>query len=195
MQVIRGYEFDPTWGIVLILVGLVSFVVRSGTMLAVYGVTLAWAAIMNLLSGDALWMVMGAVQVVLAVVTFLRFGLLRTTVRRLGSDLGADQAGRPDRAAALFPFAGCGLTILSFAGMIGAAVAIGLAEGNSTLWSDQVVGTLYDGLLGVACLGLAFAIAALAARFRYRAISILTTVGFAVILALVVVVLVAGTAA
>jgi hypothetical protein len=54
-------------------------------MVPVYGVTMTWAAISNLLSGNVTRMVFAVLQVILAFSTFRRWVLLRRCVARLAT--------------------------------------------------------------------------------------------------------------
>ena len=193
MQLIRMRDIDPIWGVLLIVVGAASFVFRSAAMLPAYGVLLAWAMISNLSSGDGFWMALGVVQAFLAFCTFRGFLLLRRATGRLGLGLGADPPERPDRAAAVFPFAGCALTAAAFVGVVvlivGAGVWYALDEGGP---SEQALGTAVVVLTDLACLGLALAVAALLARYRFRTVSILAVMGGALLLGGLMVLAVVG---
>lgn len=67
-----GFLSAP-WGVLLLIVGLASFVLRDRVMFVVYAVTIAWAAISNLISGQAAWITFAIVQVILAISLFRKF--------------------------------------------------------------------------------------------------------------------------
>jgi hypothetical protein len=184
MQLTGLRGLDPIWGVVLITVGAASFLFRSAGMLPAYGVLLAWAMISNLSSGNWYWMAFGVLQAFLAFRTFQGFLLLRRATSRLGMGLGADPSERSDRAAAIFPFAGCAFTAAALIGVplliVGAGAWVAMNEQEP---SEQALGTAIDALADLACLGLALAVAALLARYRFRTVSILAVVGGALFLA------------
>lgn len=64
---------DSSWGVLLIVVGLSSLIFQTPAMYIIYGVTLAWAAVNNVLLGSGTWAVFSLVQVVMAVQTFGQF--------------------------------------------------------------------------------------------------------------------------
>jgi hypothetical protein len=184
---------DPVWGAVLILAGAASFVFRSAAMLAAYGVLIAWAMFSNLLSGNWYGMVGAAVQAFLAFGAFRRFLLLRRATIRLDMGLGADLPARSDRAAGVFPFAGCALTTTACIGVVVLIVGAGIWYAvNEQGPSEQALGMAVIFLTDLACLGLALAVAALLARYRFRAVSTLAVVGGALLLAGVLVLAILG---
>jgi hypothetical protein len=184
MQLTGMRDLDPTWGVLLIVVGAASFLFRSATMLPVYGVLLCWAMISNLSTGNWYWMAFGVLQAFLAFRTFQGFRLLRRATSRLDIGLGADLPVRSDRAAGVFPFAGCAFTIAAFVGIVGLIVGAGIWYAvNEQGPSEQILGTAMGFFADLACLGLALAVAALLARYRFRAVSTLAVAGGALLLA------------
>ena len=178
MQLTGMRDLDPTWGVLLIVVGAASFLFRSAAMLPVYGVLLAWAMISNLSTGNWYWMAFGMLQAFLTFRTFQGFLLLRRATSRLDIGLGAVLPARSDRAAGVFPFAGCAFTAAAFIGIVGLIVGGGVWYAlNEQELSDQAVGTAAVFLADLASLGVALAVAALLARYRFRAVSILAVVG------------------
>jgi len=175
---------DPVWGVVLILAGAASFIFRSASMLAAFGVLIAWVMVSNLLSGNWYGMVSGAVQAFLAFGAFRGFLFLRRATSRLDMGLAADSPAQSDRAAGVFPFAGCAFTIAAFIGIIGLIVGTGVWYAlNEQEPSEQALGTAMVFLTDLACRGLALAVAALLARYRFRGVSTLAVVGGALLLA------------
>lgn len=178
VQLVASNFLDPVWGIVLILIAAISFYFRSGAMLPVYGTTLAWAMVCNVLSGEAQWVILGLLQAYWAFTTFRQFLTLRRVTSRLGIGLGADAPVRPDRAASIFPWAGCALSAVSLFGLVALIVVLVvsyvLIEQEP---SEQAVYLAYAVIMDSACLGLALGLAALLARFHRRLVSILAVLG------------------
>ena len=119
--------------------------------------------------------------------------MLRRATSRLDIGLGADLPARSDRAAGVFPFAGCAFTVAAFIGIVGLIVGAGVWYAvNEQEPSEQALGTAMVFLTDLACLGLALAVAALLARYRFRAVSTLAVVGGALLLAGVLVLAILG---
>ncbi len=178
MQLIASRSLDPDWGIVLILIASISLYFRSAAMLPVYGVTMAFAAINNFLSGSPFWFGFGLLQIYWAYATFRQFLILRHSADRLGIGLGTDQSGKPDRAAGLFPWAGCALSVAGPTILVASFVltaASFLASGQGP--SEWLIRLACDVLVYSALLGLALGVAALLARYRRRLVSILALIG------------------
>lgn len=186
-QLIANAVLDPVWGIVLILIGLASFYFRSSAMLPVYGITMAWAAINNVLSGDLRWAALGLLQFYWAIATFREFRVLRRALSRLGISSSTGAADSSDRAAGIFPWAGCALSALAPIGLITlilvAVVSILLTDQEP---SEQAINVAYTVLVDSACLGLALGIAGILSNFQRRVASILATVGGGLMLGLAV---------
>jgi hypothetical protein len=71
---------DPVWGVMLIVLGLLSLVVRKCGMFIVFGCVLILAGIMNLTSGGpggSVWGFFGIFQVLWGIQEFKRFGTFR----------------------------------------------------------------------------------------------------------------------
>lgn len=107
--VISGF-LNAAWGILLILVGLASFYFRTAAMLVIYGVTLGWAAISNLSSGQSGWMAFALFQGFLAVRVFwqfLRFRRAEAESRLASIAETPESEATVERAARIFPWVGC----------------------------------------------------------------------------------------
>ena len=161
---------DRSWGIVLVIAGLASFVFRETPMFVVYGAILAWAGIANLSSGQPGWMAFAVFQFFLAFLTFSKYTHYRRAEKALGSPRG------PQRASRTFPQIGCALGALAFVGMaIIVLAAFIVAIEGSTQYPDLLL-WLESLATGLAVLGLAVAAASLLSGFRYRVLSVLTLV-------------------
>ena len=128
--VASGFLSAP-WGILLLAVGLASFYFREAPMFIVYGVTLAWAAISNLLGGEIGWIIFALFQFFLAFQVFRKFFHFRQAQTEYAT-LRVQEAPHspliPARAVRAFPWAGCVLGTLSLVGLV---TIIVLREGET----------------------------------------------------------------
>ncbi len=185
VQLIAGNFLDPVWGVLLILVAAASFYFRSAAMFPVYGVTMAWAMISNISSGDPRWIVFGLFQGYWSFKTFGQFILLRRAASRLGTGLGTGSPDRSSQAAAIFPWAGCALSAVAAIGLVAviiAAAAWPVLTGQKL--GEQAIVLPLAAVIDLAVLALALGVAALLARYRRRLVSILAVIGGGLMLGL-----------
>jgi hypothetical protein len=112
-----GFLSAP-WGVLLILVGLASFYFRSSAMLVIYAVTLAWASVGNLISGQVLWISFAIFQWFLAFRVFQRFFSFRRDEAALNEEIPDSSGLTPKRTAEIFPWAGGILGAFSVLGFV-----------------------------------------------------------------------------
>ncbi len=115
--VLNGF-FSAPWGLVLLLVGLASFYFRSAAMLAVYGVTISWAMISNLLSGGTGWYFYAAIQLVIAFQIFRRYARFRKAEAELTPEEAAANTLTPGRPVKIFPWLTISLGGISLLGFV-----------------------------------------------------------------------------
>ena len=156
-----------SWGVVLLIAGLASFVFRETPMFVIYGTILAWAALGNMLSGQVSWIAFAVFQLILAFWVFRKYARFRQAEKALG-DLPD-----PQRARRAFPQIGCALGALALSGLVIIfAAAVFLSIGGTTdlpgflVWSESLV-------IGLAVLGLATAAASLLSGYRHKLLAIL----------------------
>lgn len=183
LQLVGGrFGLDPLWGVALILTAVASFFCQSGAMLPVYGVMVGWAMIMNLFSGELVWTGVGLLQVYWTFCIFRDFRSLRRTTARLQMNLASNE-GQTDRAAGLFPYAGCALTAVAWlavaVGFVGLVAWFAVSE---QMPSDGALDTGIMAIMDLACLGLAVSVAAVLARYRLRALSLIGASGSGLLL-------------
>ncbi len=169
-------EWQPvSWGSVLILVGLASFLFHEASMYVIYGVTVGWAAFNNLVSGSLAWMGFAAVQIYITVQLFRKFGDYRTARAEYEASLTEEDptnlAGR-DWAAAVFPWIGIALGGLSLA-------SICLLFGVIVYFASQRIGVptptvemVLQLMVSLSILGGSTSLAALLSRYGNRWFSI-----------------------
>ncbi len=168
--------WDPlSWGSVLILVGLASFLFREASMYVIYAVTICWAAFNNLISGEFSWIGFAVLQVYIAVQLFRRFSNYRTARSDYEATLTGDNpvnlAGK-DRAAGVFPWAGVILGALALANVLLFWGAIFYFAFQGTRVPQSVSSVFAKMMIDLSVLGVAVSLAALLARYRSRAVSI-----------------------
>ncbi len=178
IQIVASAFRDPGWGILLIVVAACSYYFRSAAMFPVYGVTIAWAMICNLLSGDPRWMAFGLLQGYWTFTTFRQFLMIRGATERLGIGLNAGLPDRADRAAGIFSWTGCALSAAAWLGSVSLIAVVVISYALTEQAPDtQVLEITADALMDSACLGLGLAVAAILSRFRRRPVSILGALG------------------
>lgn len=168
-----------SFGLLLIAIGALSFLVREPSMFILYAVTLAWAAIGNMLAFDSAigWALFGLFQVFLSAQVFRRFFVFKKVHKDYTDSLTAEQpqpaASQPTRTDQIFPFASL---VAGSWGFIGAAcgyvalVAVGATQQTNLL---NIAGLTTDVAVIVGVLGFALGLAALLSDSPRRALSII----------------------
>lgn len=185
VQLIASNFLDPVWGVVLILLAAASIYFRSAAMLPVCGVTMAWAMISNISSGNPRWIMFGLLQAYWSFKTFKQFILLRRATSRLGIGLGADTPDRSSQVAVIFPWASCALSAMATIGLVAVIIAVvawPVVTGQEL--GEQAILVALAALLDSAVLAIALGVAALLARYRWQVVSILAIIGGGLILGL-----------
>ncbi len=182
IQLIATSLFEPTFGILILIVGALSFIFIHPALFILYGTTLAWAAISNLLAaatgGQAQWGIFALVQLYLAYTTLREYRLHRRNEESYQEMLKAEGAVEKGRSPdPVFPIGGCALSFVGALLMAGlflmlVILAVQEKEMNQT-WAPWVLGLSQ----GFAVLAIGLSAASLASRFRYRILSILATAG------------------
>lgn len=163
-----GFLSAP-WGVLLLIVGLASFVLRDRVMFVVYAVTIAWAAISNLISGQAAWITFAIVQVILAISLFRKFfhyGKVLETAPGSPLLFPSTATESKSRARGLFPILGFLLGVISIAGFVACVILLMFIPFDRE--SDPLVLALEFGLellVNVGVLGVAVSLSALLAKY------------------------------
>jgi hypothetical protein len=103
-------------GVLTIALGAASLAIREPPMLMLIAGWLGWAAVVNLLSGNWLWMGLALLQVYWAVKRVREFRRLQAAA---AAEPGALESGRAPR---VFPFLALGLGAVSILGFVAAFV-------------------------------------------------------------------------
>lgn len=156
------------WAIVLAAAAVMSFYFSEvAGMFIVYGGLMAWAAIWNILfSGDARWMVTGAIQVVFSIVAFVNYAKYRnakasqpveTSLFNPSTTIARDRKTHLAWLSLVFG-------LIGLAGL-GALITVSIVfyEQEINPWIDTVIGTFFE----VGFLGLPVGIAALFTNRRH----------------------------
>ncbi len=157
---------DPSWGLLLIAVGISSLWFRSASMFVVYTTAITWAAITNIIGGakdggaSTGWLIFGVVQLYLAFQTFRDFRAFSSVTRALDV---------PDRARRLFPIASAVLGLIGLLGMLASVVAISehLHDG-----APEPPGLLVGLAMDAAILAFGLALSSLLSRYGLLVLSL-----------------------
>ncbi len=174
--------FSSSWGLLLVLVGLASFYFRDAAMFVVYGVTLLWATLMNLLSGSSAWLVFSLLQIYWTYQVFRQFFQYRKIQTDYATLLVEEGSSLPRSADRIFPWGGClmgflapvGL-VLTFVGLLFYIAGTGAEELSEPI---LLLGDFIFGLLQtIAILGVGVSLASLLSRFKPTIVNVLGLVG------------------
>jgi len=170
------------WGILLLVVGAASFWFRDSAMFVVYGVTLGWAGLSNMISGQAAWLGIGALQLYLTYRVFKQFlRFRRAQADYVAVHFGADRPTPPvlNRARRLFPWAGCLLSAFGLTSLVvafaAAMIAIALSSSLSAM-PEKTLDFLIGLVVNMGVLGLAIGLASLLSRYRRKALAVIAIV-------------------
>lgn len=171
-----GFLSAP-WGILLIVVGLASFYFRTPVIFVLYAVTLAWAALSNILSGQTGWIVFAIFQFYLAMRVFQQFLHFRQTEAEhieLDTEGVSGSALASERAARVFPWTGCLLGSLSLTGLVAVFVAaVILVESSGSTTVPSFLGLMEGLVVNLGILGFAVGLASLLSGYRRKLVAIL----------------------
>ncbi len=182
LHLILGQFLDAPWGILLILVGLMSFVFREAPMYVIYGVALAWAAISNLLSlelGLVLFALFQFYWTYRVMQRYFRYRKAQVGRRRYLAETGGSSS-HPERAAKVFPWAALLLGGGTLAGLIFFVIGLFLLYANMVSENALVVLLQITVYMGVLALGLGAA--SLFSGYKYRLASALGVVAGSIVL-------------
>lgn len=164
------------WAGLLFMVAAGSFVLKDAVMYVLYTVTLVWAGISNLVSGQSGWMFFSFLQFYRAYQTFRSY----KRFQKLQDDIIHIQMAEIEPAERtwfvapkVFPWLGGMLGIGALAGLVlvvGAIVAISVTSAQEP--SDTLLILAVEIIVNAAVLGVAVSLGALLARYRYKAASI-----------------------
>ncbi|HEX6269639.1 MAG TPA: hypothetical protein VFZ43_05360 [Anaerolineales bacterium] len=177
LHLIGSGILSAPWGLLLIVVGLASFYFRTASMFIVYGVTMSWAALSNLLGGAGGWNIFALLQVYFAWRLFQQFRRFRKVEEELlgtAPDETETPAFPAERTARLFPWLGLFLGGWSLLGLLGVWAAIvisaGVSQGTANI---EFLGLLEGLVVDFGVLGFALALASLLSGYRPKIVAII----------------------
>ncbi|MGD8626828.1 MAG: hypothetical protein PVJ34_19985 [Anaerolineae bacterium] len=184
INLVASSFLSAPYGILLLVVGLASFVFREMSMFVIYGVTLGWAALSNALSAEAGWIIFALFQVYLAFNIFRRFFHYRREMETY-ADTEVMSSPSRQRAARIFPWAGFILGGAALSGVVLLVIgmfALAIVSVGEDLpgYFVFVAGLVVD----VAILGTAVCLASLLSRYKNKIPAILGLVGSLLVLVL-----------
>jgi hypothetical protein len=187
LHLVASGFLDAPWGILLLVVGLASFVFQEAAMFVIYGVTLAWAATSNATGGQAGWIFFALFQLYLAFQIFRRFFVFRKVQAGYAAlRAQADPFARPaeERAARVFPGAGCLVGALALVGAVSIGGGIIAAGVLGATRPPDYLGLLISAVVNLGVLGLAISLAALLSDYRNKPLAVLGILSSVVVLLL-----------
>jgi hypothetical protein len=166
-------EFQNTWAILLVIVGLGSFYFHSPAIFVTYATTMAWAAISNALSGSGGWLFFSLLQVYFTYSIFRQYLQFR---KLFGGSL-------TDRAARPFPWASFFLGLISLMGVVTALVGVILfvgVTGNEQF--PAFLGLIEELAIIFAVLGFSMGLASVLSKYQHKVLSIIGMVASGLVL-------------
>ena len=179
VHLVTSGVLNAPWGIALVLVGVASFFFSTSAMFMVYSVALLWAAVTNAFTGDWLWLVFAAFQVLLAGMVFRRFQRFRAAQTASSEDTPDEDPGgaATEPVAQAFTLAGLGLGLVS---LLGFGVLFGMiltAQASHPLDPGQPVVVFLEGLaVNLGVLGFGAGLGSLLSRYPRRSLGVVSMV-------------------
>lgn len=163
-----GY-LSPSWGVILAVVGLLSFSYKASSMFIVYVVSLMWVGLSNIIAaGIGGWSLFGLYQMFLAFRLYQKYKIFHTNEQTLMAAIGKDENYR--RSEVWFPrlsiLFGGGSFVLYLALIISVLVL-------ATIGFDidpylAALDTTADILSGLGMVGLSISLATLISKYEKR---------------------------
>lgn len=172
LHLITSGFLSAPWGILLIIVGLGSFLFQSASMFIIYAVTLAWAGLSNVLSLEAVWIFFGLYQFYLAFRVFQRFRLFHNMETEASESTVIDSAPK-ERADQFFPwlgsFFGCS-SIVGFGLLVLTVIFIAVGS-NGTATPPDYFGFIEGLIVNFGVLGASIGLASLLSKYKLKALA------------------------
>jgi hypothetical protein len=73
VSIIFSGFLDPIWGVLLIVVGILTLAIKARGMFILIGILLTLAGIMNMFGGGG-WLAFGVLQIYLGIMEFVKYG-------------------------------------------------------------------------------------------------------------------------
>jgi hypothetical protein len=176
IHLIASGLLNSSWGVILVVVGLLSFLFQTSSMYVIYGIVLGWAAVTNALSGETVWILLALFQLYLTVQifrSFFRYRKAEAQVAEMADEIV--QSGTKNRltAAFLFTWSGCIVGMLSLVILVGSfASVVVLGALRKSNIDDSTFEFLLSLSLELGVFAFALGLASLLSRYRYKLASI-----------------------
>jgi hypothetical protein len=164
----------PSWGVILLLVGIASFQIIDPAMFVVYGISLAWVGLNNVISSNfGFWTFFGLFQIYIAYQVYKKYNIYKGQphIEELAQDEESFQ--EQNIASRYFPNVGCWLSAVSlivfigiFMFMVFIVVFSAVQNQEATIDNDQILTFVLDVSIGLGVIGFAVSLAALLSKFK-----------------------------
>lgn len=181
-SLIASETLDPGWGVVLIVIAVLSWKTRIPGMFAVYAVIMAWAAFCNLVSslpgGEWWWLTLASLQIywtVAIVKQFRKYRCLPLQKLHRSGNWPADLAAPQDETLILSRFAIVGAILAGANFVLLPGVCIGTVVFEITAQVTEtppITIALMSGLMDLTVLALGLSCAALLAKTDKKGLAI-----------------------
>lgn len=199
ISMISGGFLSSPWGVMLILVGLGSYVFNTPAMYIIYGSTLLWATLNNATAGQTSWIVFALLQLFLSVRIFMQFARFNKAYLNghfaqkapKPEDLPQDPAAiyermvapaspkingpviPPDPNAPLLSWVSLGLGVLSITGLL-ALLVVEVATSQSAQYAQiaSTVSFLLELVVDFGLVGFAAGLGSLLSMHRFKGAAI-----------------------
>jgi hypothetical protein len=173
--ILSGWLSAP-WGVLLIIVGLCSFLFHSPSMFVIYAITLIWASISNFIGFSPIWAFFAFFQLYFSVRIFMDFRKYRKVENEYSTVVANKEviSSATERTPRLFPWLGTAFgcsSLLGFVMIILVEIIVILA--TKTLDNIPTYLIFLERLLvNMGVLGFAMGLASLLSKYRPKALGI-----------------------
>jgi len=174
LHFVGGSVLNASWGALLILVALASFYFREAAMFVVYGTTLGWAAISNLIASSTGWLILALLQIYWTgqiFGDFFKFRGITSALEKMPPEARQVQPAA-GRAAGLFPGLGLLFGLLACLGTILLLGTVFLAVISRAPDLPPATGARIAFVIDLAVLGVAFGLSAILSRFPGKIVAV-----------------------
>jgi hypothetical protein len=163
----------PSWGVILLLVGIASFQIIDPAMFVVYSISLGWVGLNNAINSDfGFWTFFGFYQIYLAFRVYKKYNFYKGKQLIEESEQNEEKLEKLNKAS-YFPNVGCWLSVVSLIVFVGIFmfmilfVAYSAAQNQeATLNNDRIFTIVLDVSVGLGVIGFSASLAALLSKFK-----------------------------
>lgn len=185
IHLIGGGFLNSPWGVVLILIGLASWVFPAPAMFVLYAVTLIWVGVRNLLGGTGGWILFSFYQMYIGIKVFGQFKVYHQNTAEAMSHFA--ETNDPDlpkylRASKVFPWLGLALGGVGTVAYVGIVIMFFIMLFSGITEFPVALDFALSVAESIAILGLTLGLASLLSKFKYKAISIFAMLAGSVVI-------------